>query len=111
MAPRAPRSPHRATATPDRPPPPLPIEHRPPHARRPRPSPREYATWRESTRVVALCNPVHHLSLGAASSMMLPACGATVRMRAVAMARMTYADYVAFEAASDVKHEYVNGEV
>jgi len=29
----------------------------------------------------------------------------------VAIARMSYADYLAFEAASEAKHEYVNGEV
>jgi Uma2 family endonuclease len=29
----------------------------------------------------------------------------------VAIARMTYAEYLAFEAASEIKHEYVNGEV
>jgi Uma2 family endonuclease len=29
----------------------------------------------------------------------------------VAIARMTYAEYLAFEATSDTKHEYVNGEV
>lgn len=29
----------------------------------------------------------------------------------VAIARMTYAEYLAFEAASETKHEYVNGEV
>jgi Uma2 family endonuclease len=28
-----------------------------------------------------------------------------------AIARMTYADYLAFEEASDTKHEYLNGEV
>ena len=29
----------------------------------------------------------------------------------VAVAHMTYAEYLAFEAASETKHEYVNGEV
>ena len=32
-------------------------------------------------------------------------------MRPVAIARMTYAEYLAFEAASATKHEYLHGEV
>jgi Uma2 family endonuclease len=32
-------------------------------------------------------------------------------MLPVAIARMTYPEYLAFEATSDTKHEYVNGEV
>jgi Uma2 family endonuclease len=32
-------------------------------------------------------------------------------MLPVAIARMTYAEYLAFEAAADTKHEYLNGEV
>jgi Uma2 family endonuclease len=32
-------------------------------------------------------------------------------MPAAAIARMSYAEYLAFEAASETKHEYVNGEV
>ncbi|TMQ20699.1 MAG: Uma2 family endonuclease, partial [Deltaproteobacteria bacterium] len=32
-------------------------------------------------------------------------------MAPVAIARMTYAEYLAFEAAGDTKHEYLNGEV
>ena len=32
-------------------------------------------------------------------------------MVSVPIARMSYADYLAFEAGSETKHEYINGEV
>ena len=31
--------------------------------------------------------------------------------RPASIARMTYAEYLAAEAASDIRHEYLNGEV